>query len=555
MLASRKADAALVTVGLCAAAMGVATRHVAGVEAVADLVFGAVVATSLLLVVRLLVNAFLGAWRQHRAARALIRRPTIDAARQAVASERARLAADIEAVVRRSLQSMRRHVEQALRVDNAVEPIQEIQHLGRSATAELRRLLGLLREAEACPPEPEPVLRRFVGWRTDVAMAGAVVVLAVTEHYVENAIDGWPVPGSHSLMSVAFTVVAAATLVWRRRTPAVAAAVCGLVLFTAAAVGRPTSTGFWVIAGPAVLAYATMRRLTWLDTCAAVVLLAAVAAAVAWRDPQNMPISVQTVLVGGVAGLLVALANRRRAADQAAAAQRSAELTRAAIEAVRAERLTVAREVHDLVSHAIGVMVVQAAAAELLLPTDRRRAQAALSVVRSVADDALAELDALVHVIGAGALGGPSRDAAATASFVPGQPATSPYVVAGPASDLAALVQRMRGAGLTVRLDVQGTIASHTAATVYRIVQEGLTNVLRHAPGAAVAVRVANGPDDVHVEVHDDGPGPSGPTRHGYGLAGIAERVQRLGGTLRTGRAGRGNGFRIDVRLPASPPP
>jgi signal transduction histidine kinase len=578
MPGSRIADAVLVTVGVVTAAAAVAWRHVGGAEAIAELVFASVVATSLLLVCRRVVHAVQATVAQHSAARALHRRPAAEAVRHAVADERVRLAADIETVVRTSVRGMRAGAEQALQDDDPVEPLREVQRLGRAATAELRRLLGLLRDAHAGQPEPAPALVSPIGWRTDLLLATGAVILAVVEHYVENVLDGWLVPGTRSAVSVACTVAAAATLVLRRHAPAAGAALCGLAVLAAAAFGHPVTGGFWIVAVPGVLCYAAVRQLTWAGTCGAVTLLAALATAFAWRDPLNLTITAETMVIAGLAATLVALADRRRAADRTAAARRSAELSAATAQAVHAERLAVAREIHDVVSHAVGVMVMQAAAAELLLPSDRHRARTAMLVVRSVANDALSELDALVQVNPAGLLGGTagpsvtSRSASTGQAAVPsatrtliagspaldaaGGPTAAPAgVVDRHSADLAGLVERMRRAGLTVELDAPESLGGDTGATVYRIVQEALTNVLRHAPGAAVAVAVRRATDGAHIEVADDGPGPAGPPRHGYGLAGIAERVHRLGGTLHTGRGSDGNGFRIEVHLPATPPP
>ncbi len=554
MQASRIADATLVVAGLITAAAAVAIRHVGGVEAVAELVFAAVLVTSVLLVMRLAARAFRATLVQRSAARALQRRPTSDAVRQAVADERARLAADIEAAVRSSLRTMRGHAERALDDDDPVRPLREVQRLGREATAELRRLLGLLRDEQECPAPSSPLRTARTPWRADVALAVGTVTLAVVEHFVENSISGWLVAGARSPVAVAATAVAASMVVLRRRSPAIGAILCGLVFIAAATAGHPVDGGFWIIVGPAVLAYAAMRRLTWPSTCAALMLLAAVVCAFAWRDPVNLPINAETVLVAATVGMLVALADRRRQADRAAADGRAAELSEASARAVRAERLAVAREIHDVVSHAIGVMVMQAAAAELLWSSDQTRARAAVRVVRSVGAEATDELDELVAVVSTASL-----DTPPDATAGQGRPAAPANPSADPAevkaghdhADLAALVGRMRSAGLRVRVEAPAALGGDTGATAYRIVQEALTNVLRHAPGAAVAVAVHADESGLHIEVQDDGPGPGDLTRHGYGLAGISERVQRLGGTLYAGRARDGTGFRIDARLPA----
>jgi signal transduction histidine kinase len=125
-----------------------------------------------------------------------------------------------------------------------------------------------------------------------------------------------------------------------------------------------------------------------------------------------------------------------------------------------------------------------------------------------------------------------------------------------PAPSLARLdelVAQVRGAGVAVDTQVEGDPCALPAGVdlaAYRIVQEALTNVRRHAPGASARVRVAYGPDDVEVEVDDDGPGPDrGGVVAGNGLTGMGERAAALDGELQTGRGPRG-GFRVLARLP-----
>ena len=146
--------------------------------------------------------------------------------------------------------------------------------------------------------------------------------------------------------------------------------------------------------------------------------------------------------------------------------------------------------------------------------------------------DTLAELDRLLPALDGGALGD--------------RPGAAGHHTHGPV-DLRALVARMRAAGLPVDLEVDdGSVTT----TVYRVVQEALTNVLRHAPGARAGVRVAAADGHVRVSVVDDGPGWAESARRGYGLAGLAERVAQDGGTLRSGAGPDGSGFRVVAEVP-----
>jgi signal transduction histidine kinase len=128
---------------------------------------------------------------------------------------------------------------------------------------------------------------------------------------------------------------------------------------------------------------------------------------------------------------------------------------------------------------------------------------------------------------------------------VPGATAAAPD-----GQDLGALIERMRGAGLSVRCDLDGVPAGEVAAVTYRLVQESLTNVIRHAPGAGATVHVRADDGGVDVDVLDDGPGPGRQIRPGYGLVGIDERVRRLGGQFSAGWASGGQGFHVHARIP-----
>jgi signal transduction histidine kinase len=513
-----------------------ATASPASDEVALDLLFGTVVLSALFMTGRLTASAGRAAMIERTQARRLAAQPVADVAQRAVVTERHRLVADIEAVVRTSVQQMGASAAMAADAwhDDPRPQLRQIQDLGRRATDELRRLLGLLRDDRpelpvVATPANRPQ-RRF-----DLLFAGCTALLAVTEHIVWNTMDGWPHPGTTGVPSALFTASAAATVALRRSAPSVGAALCGLIVIGAAALAHPVSSGFWIILTAGGLAWAAMRRLTWSDTAGTLVLLVGTGAAIAWRDRPNTELDLLVVAVGGVAGAAVGWADLRRAGARAEATGRAAELTAAAAAAVRAERIEVARELHDMLSHAVGVMVVQAAAAELLLPSDRGRARSALAVVVTVAEDALVELDRLVTVI----RGAPD--------------ASPPGAAVHDTTDLRALLARMRAAGLTIDVRMTGgPVDGDCGAAVYRIVQEALTNALRHAPGARVAVAVSAGANGTRVEITDDGPGPDGPLQRGYGLSGIAERVQQLGGRLAAGARSDGPGFRVDARLPGA---
>ena len=196
--------------------------------------------------------------------------------------------------------------------------------------------------------------------------------------------------------------------------------------------------------------------------------------------------------------------------------------------AAAAERSRIARELHDVVSHAVTVMVVQAGAAEQLLAADHP-ARARVLAVRTAGKEALGELRRQLGLMRAGE---PS-----TVSPLPGL-AQLPELTSG------------IGARLSMRDDVPEGVPPGLALTTYRLVQEALTNARRHAPRAGVDVRVERTADELCVQVLDDGPGASAEVGSGQGLRGMKERVEMYGGRLEVGpRPGR-PGWQVLARLP-----
>ena len=199
-----------------------------------------------------------------------------------------------------------------------------------------------------------------------------------------------------------------------------------------------------------------------------------------------------------------------------------------------AERLRVAQEVHDVVGHGLAAIMMQADIALHLLPKQPDQAEAALTAISRTSRESLDELRA---TLGAVRRGGDVDDR----SPAPGL------------ARLDALVDRTRAVGVPVAVDVAGPLASLPAAVdlaAYRIVQESLTNVLRHAGTATASVRLALTDDGLTVSVSDTGRGgPAHAGRDGHGLAGMKERVSALGGSLTAGPRPEG-GFAVTATLP-----
>jgi signal transduction histidine kinase len=201
-----------------------------------------------------------------------------------------------------------------------------------------------------------------------------------------------------------------------------------------------------------------------------------------------------------------------------------------------AERLRIARELHDVLSHSLASISLQAGVGLHLVDRQPEQAREALRTIRKASTDALAQARAALTVV---------RDAG-------GPPATAPGL-----ADLDALAASVRATGLRVDLDTEldgePVIAEATGAIAYRVVQEALTNVMRHAgPGAHARARIGRARDWLEIEVTDDGAGVAADTGAGHGLRGMAERVGAAGGELRAGPA-LGGGFALHARLPLRP--
>ena len=218
-----------------------------------------------------------------------------------------------------------------------------------------------------------------------------------------------------------------------------------------------------------------------------------------------------------------------RAALEREVAARQAEAERRLGE----ERLRIAREVHDVVAHSMVAINVQAGVAAHLLDHDTDQAREALLNIKRTSGDALTDLRGTLGVL---------RDPAVDA---PTDPAAG-------LDDLEAVAGRLRAAGIEVIVDVDtvGAVPTPVHSAGYRIVQEALTNVLRHARARAVGVVVRAGDDMLTIEVTDDGDGRTGPTEGaGAGLRGMRERAEALGGTLHAG-PDPGGGWRVEATLP-----
>ncbi|MFA7768413.1 sensor histidine kinase [Streptomyces sp. NRRL S-448] len=336
--------------------------------------------------------------------------------------------------------------------------------------------------------------------------------------------------------SYAMTTAAVLPLIWRRRAPVgVLAAILVLGGIYKVAVDGPGQP----LPYAGLIAFYTVALQCAPRVRAAVGLTTVwvVAVSVGWETGTAREL-LFTLFVSAAAYALGRLQHARQAYTEAALA-RAAELERAnrieAEQAAARERARIAREMHDILSHAVSIMIVQAEAGPVAVRRAPERAEAAFEAIAETGRDAMAQLRAMLGVL--------RTDEAAPRSPQPG--------IAG----LTELVERVRASGLRVTYERTGAVRELPAAleaTVHRVVQEALTNVVKHAGASAAAVTLGYGPGTLTVTVTDDGRGPGG-TSGGHGLIGIRERAAAHGGTAESGPGPDGVGYSVRVSLVTSP--
>jgi len=354
-----------------------------------------------------------------------------------------------------------------------------------------------------------------------------------------------PVPlgaaGSNDIAATGLTYLFVAAvflpLVLRRKFPmAVLALTTAMSALFAVTANPPAPTQIAPIVALYVVGTLRDRRTVWISyaVVTAVSLVASVdpSSGVAWIAD-----TVSTVTSFAVAAALGDAARSRRAYI-AAIEQRAidAERTREdeARRRVEEERLRIARELHDVTAHSLSIIALQAGAAEKAVKRDPDAAIAALHTIRVTSKDSLDELRAMLGVL---------RSADEDAPLSP----------AGRLERLPELVRTVEQAGVHVTLDVAddlGDVPAYADVSAYRIVQEAITNVVRHAQASTARVVIRREGDGLALEIADDGLGAStGAVAEGHGIAGMRERVAALGGTFSAGPV-EGGGFRVAARFP-----
>ena len=373
----------------------------------------------------------------------------------------------------------------------------------------------------------------------DLALAAALAVFAQLD--LRFDLDNSTQYGSATLTAL-IVVVTTLSLAWARRWPfavllVVVWAVAVPELFT-----RQTIT-LWGHFLPLLIATGCVARLCDRRQALAGLALAVVGLAVPMlRVPSvGTAANIPFVLVPLTAVFTVGRVLRLRA-------ERAGELTEQArrleserglwvAAAVEDERNRIARELHDIVAHCVSVMVVQAGASEDLLDRDPEAAREPLRAVQQTGQQAIAEMSRMLGLLR-------------------GQMTSDPLAPQPGVAQLQSLVARLAALGLLVELSVVGdprALPPGLDLAAYRIVQEALTNTLKHAGTGAVArVAVRYRPRAMELEIVDDGRGPVGHPKTGHGLIGMRERATVYDGTIETGPGPQG-GFRVHVVLPLEP--
>lgn len=362
--------------------------------------------------------------------------------------------------------------------------------------------------------------------RRDGLLAAAVGAfqLGVTAAAAQHQPERRPL----DLLAVALLLGTAATLLARSRHPVAALYTAGALTFAYRAAdypGGPVFLALVILLVTAILA--GHRKAAWLSL--GIGYLGALAAGLWTRGLHvGSALGVAAWLLVLGTGTEVVKARRERAAE--AARTLAEEARRRAGE----QRMDIARELHDVLAHHISMINVQAGVALHLLDERPEQARTALAAIKQASRESLGELRSVLELLRNG-------DEAAPRSPAPGLAA------------LDGLVARATAAGLPVRVEVAGEPRPLPAAVelaAYRIVQEALTNVVRHGGPASATVRLSYGPAELGVRVDDDGAGAGTPSAgSSSGLVGMAERAAALGGEVEAGPR-PGGGFRVHARLP-----
>lgn len=388
------------------------------------------------------------------------------------------------------------------------------------------------RELRVWPGLLRPSTERVRWW--DIALAAVIAAFSVIDTVLDQTV------GDRAVALAGVEIAAAALLALRRARPLIAlSGALGLLGAAELVLGHYQSWASVLIALVAV--YSAAAYATNLPYVLAVAAALAVTLAVGEPAGRAAADALWTIIALSLplsVGLTVRRFRTRETEAQQRAAQVEQERAQQVAAAAAAERRRIARELHDIVSHSLGVIVLHAGAAEQAFDRAPEKARQAVHTIRGTGLEAIGEMSRLVGLL---------RDDT--------QATTAPQPTL---ADLGRLLAAVRAGGMDVALHTEGVVRALPAAielNAYRVVQEGLTNVAKHTRGGTATVTVAYQPDSLTVEISDDAtataPGPGG----GFGLAGLRERVAVFGGGLDYGcRTAGGWAVRARFPVPAAKP-
>jgi len=368
----------------------------------------------------------------------------------------------------------------------------------------------------------------------DVLLALVVLVAAQVEAW--TGVLSTHRQGPHWAQALGYGVPALALVIRRVYPLRCVLVVCGAMALEFAVFGSPE--GFGVMTPPLVAAYTVANREDRRRALVALAVVLGLGAAWVGFDPLIVrPIEYVQASVWMspwvIGWLLGAYLRTRRLYVQGLVREREDR----ALTAVAEERNRIARELHDVIGHSVSVMTVQASAVRRLMRPDQAKERAALETVEATGREALAEMRRMV-----GALRSSTDE---------------PNLAPPPTLDqLDLMVEKFRRAGLDVAFESDGEAVALPPGldlTAYRLVQEALTNTLKHANATRAVVRVSYRQDSLLLSVCDNGRGPTGATEPGNGLLGMRERVDVYGGALAAGAA-EGGGYELRAELPLAAP-
>ncbi|MFB7944573.1 sensor histidine kinase [Kitasatospora phosalacinea] len=368
-------------------------------------------------------------------------------------------------------------------------------------------------------------------WAVDVPLAALAVGVSLWGVYTDR------IPSERQWWAYALALAGSLPLLWRRRAPWAVMAACAVPTATLSALAHFAMPQIQLAMAIGTYTVADRGR----DWQRAVLLTLVVAGNVlGTRSFGGMLFSLVVSVGSFVLGSLVRELRRLAGVEAERARQVGLRAASDAARAVAEERARIAREMHDILAHAVSLMVIQAEAGPLVVRSDPDRAVRAFDAIADSGRDAMVQLRRVLGVL---------KEEGAAPALAP-QPRLA---------ELAAVLQRVRDSGIAVDAEIEQAGPAEVQAAAFRIVQEALTNVVKHAGARHVSVRVAvRDGARLHVEVADDGTGPApvpvgagvDGRSGGRGLLSIRERAAACGGSAETGPRPDRTGYLVAAVLP-----